>query len=208
VSAKRETFGLASRGVGNHVVDDLDLKKLPRVSLTTFSKSPTATIRRLRTPSVIVITVRGKPHALLLSIDAARWLGMPLPRQIRLSLDESPVAFASTAFLRDSSSQRLDAKKMARFYGEPLGRFAEVLRVPVSKLCRRPDALELQPLLRRFEQAARIAPLLKKDSFSKWVRMPNSALHGSSPLQLLAGGIHGARKLLELVEDVIIGQPD
>lgn len=126
-----------------------------------------------------------------------------------LDLDEHPLLQKTTAFLRNPASGRLDVKRIADFYGEPLKRFADALDVTPAAVSQTPDSKKYQEFLGYFEQVARIIPLLEsKDSFSAWVRTPNKELKGAAPIEWLFGGPRQARQLAEVVEDVLVGQPD
>ena len=72
-----------------------------------------------------------------------------------------------------------------------------------------PDSPKYQSLLGYFEKVARITPLLEnKTSFGGWLRTPNRDLKGEMPLDLLWGGPVRAQRLVDAVEDVLVGQPD
>jgi hypothetical protein len=130
-------------------------------------------------------------------------------RAVKLDLDANKLVRKTTSNLRDPSSLRLDAKRIAHFYGEPLERFADALGISVARLKQHADAKNHQPFLRRFEQTARIAPMLRgKVAFATWLKTPNAELEGSAPIQFLWGDPKRARKLVELIEEAIVGQPD
>jgi hypothetical protein len=114
-----------------------------------------------------------------------------------------------TELLRNPTSGRLDAVRIARLYREPLSRYARVFGVTTVQLRRVPDRIEFQAYLSRFEQVARIMPLLKREaSFALWVKAPNNALKGATPLDLLCGSRNAVKRLVDLVDEVLVGQPD
>ena len=124
-------------------------------------------------------------------------------------LDGHPLLADSTGFLRNPNSGRLDARRVAEFYGEPLKKFADHLGVTPPAVSQTPDSPKYQSLLGYFEKVARITPLLEnKSSFGGWVRTPNRDLKGEMPLDLLWGGPVRAQRLVDAVEDVLVGQPD
>ena len=124
-------------------------------------------------------------------------------------LDGHPLIADATGFLRDPDSGRLDARRVADFYGEPLKKFADKLGVTPPAVSQTPDSPKYQGLLGYFEKVARIAPLLEnKASFSGWVKTPNRELKGETPLDLLWGGPARAQRMVDAVEDVLVGQPD
>lgn len=124
-------------------------------------------------------------------------------------LDGHPLIAGTTGFLRNPDSGRLDARRIAEFYAEPLKKFADKLGVTPPAVSQTPDSPKYQGLLSYFEKVARIAPLLEnKASFGGWVRTPNRDLKGETPLDLLWGGPVRAQRLVDAVEDVLVGQPD
>lgn len=124
-------------------------------------------------------------------------------------LDDHPLLADATGFLRNPASGRLDARRVAEFYGEPLKKFADHLGVTPPAVSQTPDSPKYQSLLGYFEKVARITPLLEnKTSFGGWVRTPNRDLKGEMPLDLLWGGPARAQRLVDAVEDVLVGQPD
>jgi hypothetical protein len=134
---------------------------------------------------------------------------VPLTRPADSDLDEHPLVQESTSFLRNKASGRLDCKRVADFYGEPLKRFADALGVSPSAVSQTPDSKKYQDFLSYFEKAARVVSLMEdKNQFGVWVRTPNKELKGEAPLDLLWGGPAKAEKLVDVVEDVMVGQPD
>lgn len=124
-------------------------------------------------------------------------------------LDGHPLIADTTAFLRNPDSGRLDARRIADFYGEPMKKFAERLGVTPPAVSQTPDSPKYQGLLGYFEQVARIVPMLEsKAAFGAWVKTPNRELKGEAPLDLLWGGPVRAQRLVDAVEDVLVGQPD
>jgi hypothetical protein len=125
------------------------------------------------------------------------------------NLDGHPLIEQMTGFLRDRTSGRLDVKKVAGFYDEPLKRFSDALRVSQAAVSQTPNSKKYQDFLSYFERTARVLPLLEsKDMFPAWAKTPNKELNGLTPLDLLFGGPEKAQKLVGVVEDVLVGQPD
>eukprot|EP01031_Cornospumella_fuschlensis_P012892 gene12892-15750_t len=128
---------------------------------------------------------------------------------VHSDLDGHPLIADTTGFLRNPDSGRLDARRIADFYGEPLKKFADKLGVTPPAVSQTPDSPKYQGLLGYFEKVARIAPLLEnKASFGGWVKTPNRELKGETPLDLLWGGPARAQRMVDAVEDVLVGQPD
>jgi hypothetical protein len=124
-------------------------------------------------------------------------------------LDQHPLIQETTWFLRNPATGRLDARRIAHLYGEPLKRFAKALDVSPSAVTQTPDSQKYQQFLSRFERVARILPMLdSKDQFSAWVKAPNRQLRGEAPIDFLWGSPSRASKLADIVEDVLVGQPD
>lgn len=133
----------------------------------------------------------------------------PATPAVSLDLDGHPLLKATTSFLRNPASGRLDTKRIADFYGESLKRFADALHVSSAAVSQTPDSKKYQDFLSYFEKVARILPLLEsKDSFSAWAKTPNKELKGAAPIEWLFGGPKKARLIAETVEEVLVGQPD
>jgi hypothetical protein len=125
------------------------------------------------------------------------------------NLDDHPLIGRETRYLRDGASGRLDAKKIAELYDEHLKRFAYALGVSQAAVSQTPDSKKYQDFLGYFERAARIIPMLQsRDLFPAWAKAPNKELNGESPLDFLFGGSEKAQKLVDAVEEVLVGQPD
>lgn len=125
------------------------------------------------------------------------------------TIDAHPLLSGVTAFLHNPDSGRLDAKRVAKFYGEPLNKFAVALGVTPSAVSQTPDSRKYQDFLGAFERVARIVPLLEnKTSFSAWAHTPSKELKGETPIEYLWGGPAKARQLADVVEEVLVGQPD
>jgi hypothetical protein len=127
-------------------------------------------------------------------------------RPPRLDLDGNPSVEKITQFLCAPKSGRLEATRIARLYREPVAKFAAAMKVTEANLRHEPDRLRHQIFLRPFAQTARILPFLKKGAFAAWVRTPNSELKGRTPLELLWAG--RGNEVIEVVEEVLVGQPD
>ena len=124
-------------------------------------------------------------------------------------LDGNQLVENGTAFLRSKATGRLDAKKIAKLYDGPLKRFPELLGVSLAAVSQTPDSKKYQLNLGYFERAAQIIPLLdSKDMFAAWAKTPNKELEGAAPIEWLFAGPGQAQKLVEIVEDVLVGQPD
>lgn len=133
----------------------------------------------------------------------------PVIPEAESDLDDHPLVQQTTSFLRAKHSGRLDVRKIAALYDEPLKRFAEALDVSPAAVSQTPDSKAYQARLGYFERAARIIPLLQsKDDFAAWSKTPNKELKGRTPIDLLFGTAKDAQQLVDTVEDVLTGQPD
>lgn len=133
----------------------------------------------------------------------------PIKNVAVLDLDGHPFMARITGFLRDESSARLDVNKIAALYDEDLKRFAAALKVSPAELRRTPHANKYQDFLTPFEQSARILPMLKnRNQFSAWAKTSNEELGGKTPIEMLFGDRASARKLVETVEGILVGQLD
>ena len=133
----------------------------------------------------------------------------PKKPPVSLDLDSHPLLASTTSFLRNPASGRLDVKRIAGFYGEPLNRFADALGVTPAAVSQTPDSKKYQDFLGYFEQVARIVPMLEsKHVFASWTKTPNKELKGEPPVEWLFGGEKKASRLAEVVEEVLVGQPD
>ena len=129
-------------------------------------------------------------------------------RPIPLNLDGHPAVTKITAFICGPNGQ-LDAVRIAKLYAQPLARFALALGVPVSSLLHDPANPKHTGFLRRFEQTARLLPFSRgKAAFARWANTPNTELNHTAPIELLWGSRRSARLLVELVEEILVGQPD
>ena len=153
-----------------------------------------------------------RPMVNLLRGRASQWTAAaatPAAQPARDALDAHPLLSGVTAFLRNPDSGRLDAKRVAEFYGEPLKKFAVALGVTPSAVSQTPDSRKYQDFLSAFERVARVVPLLEnRTSFSVWAHTPSKELKGGTPIEYLWGGPAKARQLADIVEEVLVGQPD
>ncbi len=153
-----------------------------------------------------------RPMVTLLRGRASLWTSpATAPKRPRASnaLAAHPLLSGATSFLHNSDSGRLDAKRVATFYGEPLHKFAAALGVTPSAVSQTPDSRKYQDFLSVFEKVARIVPLLENEaSFNTWAHTPSKELKGGTPVEYLWGGPSKARHLADLVEEVLVGQPD
>lgn len=111
-----------------------------------------------------------------------------------------------TAGLYDDSSHRLNARKVADFFGLTLRQFAGLLRALPQSVHKTPDAVRLQERLSVFERIARGLALVDNEkSFRRWLNAPNRELGNQSPLEVIKSG--KAEVVASLVEDALLGQP-
>jgi Protein of unknown function (DUF2384) len=100
----------------------------------------------------------------------------------------------------------LSVKAVAELFGLSLGNFSRWLGRSRQALAKTPDADSLQDALGYFERIARLRTVLEDDAaFRKWLRMPNSALGGKTPLRFVEE--RRWQDLADFVDDILTGSP-
>lgn len=120
-------------------------------------------------------------------------------------LDQVKEAIAATSNLRTRRG-KLSAQRIADTYGMSLSRLASSLGRTRQAVAKTPDADALQPELDAFERVARLSSVMKLQEFRAWLRTPNGALQGRSPMDIL--GTNERHIVAELVEDMLTGSPN
>ena len=114
---------------------------------------------------------------------------------------------ASTKLLFNSKSQRLDFKKVAKLFGIPERRLAKIMGVLPTTANKTPDSKRMQEKLLHFERVARGLSELDgdKDTFRRWLNMPNPELSNATPLQVIEKG--KVDVVADMVSSALLGQP-
>jgi uncharacterized protein (DUF2384 family) len=100
---------------------------------------------------------------------------------------------------------RLSADRVADLYAVSGSKLAEWLGRNRQTVNKTPDAELLQEPLEFFERVARLTTVLDAPQFRKWLRVPNKALDGKRPLELMAS--RDWQVVADLVDDMLTGQP-
>ena len=106
-----------------------------------------------------------------------------------------------------AASGRLDARRVADFFGLPLAALGRAVGVSRAALHKTPDAPSLQPKLHPWHTVASVllAVLQSKEAARAWLHTPNPDLENQTPLALMQGG--EADVVAALLRDVVTGQP-
>jgi hypothetical protein len=109
--------------------------------------------------------------------------------------------------LHDPNSGRLDAARIAEFYGLPLRRLALILDRTPASVAKTPSAPSLQSDLAIFERMAAHLLLLAgtAERARMWLNAPNPDLDEESALDVIMAG--QAHVVLHLLSDIANGQP-
>lgn len=120
-------------------------------------------------------------------------------------LDNVRAIVAATKDLRGPTG-RLSVPAVATAYGVSVSQLATWLGRSRQALHKAPDADSVQRQLEFFERIARLRAVLEEpDDFRRWLRMPNEALSGKTPLGLLKA--RRFQVLADLVDDMLTGSP-
>jgi hypothetical protein len=108
--------------------------------------------------------------------------------------------------LHEPDSGRLDAARIAEFYGLPLRRLALFLDRTPASVAKTPDAPSLQSDLAIFEQMAVHLMLLAgtAERARMWLNAPNPDLDGESALRVILAG--QAAVVADFLADIVNGQ--
>lgn len=109
--------------------------------------------------------------------------------------------------LHDPESGRIDAGKVATFFGLSLSKLAKILRRSPQSVHKTPDAVGLQKKLGIF---LRIATALielfdSEDKARFWLNTPHPELDNTSPMELIER--RKAEIVADLLEDALLGHP-
>lgn len=111
------------------------------------------------------------------------------------------------ASLHNSQSGRVDARRIAEFFGLPLSKLARVLKRTSQSVHKTPDAISLQDSLTVFVRIASALVALF-DSAEKgrvWLNAPHPDLDNTRPMALIER--RKGEIVAELLEDALLGHP-
>ena len=135
-------------------------------------------------------------------MEKAEEAGYMAPRRSPLDTMDEIVRVGSN--LRNKEG-RLSADLVADLYAVSGSKLAEWLGHNRQTVNKTPDAELLQEPLEFFERVARLTTVLDAPKFRKWLRIPNKALEGKRPLELMAS--RDWQVVADLVDDMLTGQP-
>ena len=100
---------------------------------------------------------------------------------------------------------RLSAKSIAAEFEISTDQLAAQIGQPKQALSKKPDAPEVQELLRPYERVFHLRAIFSKSDFLAWLERPNREIDDSSPMELINAG--HADIIADLVEDMLLGTP-
>jgi hypothetical protein len=146
----------------------------------------------------IVVAIKPK-------LEVLREAATSTPNPPRSSqMDRIEKVLAARRDLR-SGNGNLSARNIAELYGISLNELGKWINRSRQALNKTPNAESIQNALGCFERIARLRLRLSDDDFRKWLRMPNSLLEGTRPLDLLAQ--QRWQELSDFVDDLLTGSP-
>ncbi len=108
----------------------------------------------------------------------------------------------------DPASGRLDARRLADWFGLPLTTLARALGRGYTTVHRTPDARTLQEGLHVYLRiASALNRLLGPAAARVWLHAPNPDLGNDMPRTLMEQGTEEAEVVAELLEDSLLGMP-
>lgn len=190
--------------------------------LDTEQPMPERLIKQLSRPGVDFVSDRASGVELQ---NRLQRLMEPLPsliqrggrlnrRQQRLEVE--PESGAAASLLRDlipalhnPDSGRLDARRIADWFGMPLKTLARTLNRRYAAIHKTPDTPALQEDLRVYLRIASALEYLagSYEGAKVWLNAPNPDLENETPRALMEQETWGAEVVAELLEDSLYGQP-
>lgn len=109
--------------------------------------------------------------------------------------------------LHSSESGRLDARRVAEFFGIPLAEVARAVGRSLSAVHKTPSAPTLQADLYLFERIAVALLTLagSQENARIWLNLPCTQLAGEAPIMFLRKG--QGQVVAEMLDDMLAGQP-
>lgn len=162
----------------------------------------------LSKPGVHWVSSQASDTELRLRLNGlANSIAQPRPAALARPAARSPWEHLMPA-LHNPASGRLDAARIAEWFGMPLKAFAAALGRGYAAVHKTPDAFALQDNLKVFLRVASALSRLagSHEGAKVWLNAPNPDLEGrQTPLSAIASGEQTL--IAELLEDALHGQP-
>lgn len=128
-------------------------------------------------------------------------------RFARRTLAPFPASPRLLAQLHNEVSGRMDAKRVAAFFGLPLSTLAKLLGVSSQAAHKTPDAPSLQSGLAPFHfvASALLGMIATPEDARIWLHAPNDEFDDETPLTLIKNG--EIELVTDLLRDALMGQP-
>lgn len=150
-----------------------------------------------------VVTTKGEAKNALALFWAKLQAKPPRTVMAGPSLAEIPESVAATADLRDGTG-RLHIDRIAKVFCLPRAVLARAVGATPQAVAKTPNADNLQPRLRPFEEVARMRAVTRDDAtFRKWLHQPNARLGNKAPLDFLRRG--DAEPVVSMVSNFLSG---
>jgi CheY-like chemotaxis protein len=166
-------------------------------------------LRQIKAESIDIAIVMVKDPATFDFVGFSHLFGIKrdAPVKNRKPPDAPKISLSTAPELHNSRSGRLDARRVADFFGLAPARLAKLLGRSPQALHKTPDAESLQKHLAVF---ARIATSLLsvfegKEAARIWLNSPNPALDRTRPIELVER--KQPEVVAELLEDALLGHP-
>jgi FixJ family two-component response regulator len=121
--------------------------------------------------------------------------------------ESAPITRQLVPELHHPESGRLDARRIAAFFGIPLADVARALGVSLSRLHKTPASPSAQAGLFVFERIAYALLILagSRENARIWLNLPESQIREQTPLALIKEG--RGEIVAEMLDDMLVGQP-
>lgn len=150
----------------------------------------------------------------LLARPGVDWVRTPIDvEEFRFRVDRATARSApametwSMSELRCDASGRLDATRIARYFGWTLSALSRALGASIQAVHKTPDARGLQKRLEKLERAALLAKRCVSatpSALRKWLNTPMPQLDGEKPGDVL---LVDPDAVVQWLEDAALGQP-
>jgi hypothetical protein len=174
--------------------------------VVTLTKPSRTQVRKIAALTAEAALIKKRIDSMLkqleILMEKAEKAGYVAPRRSPLDTMDEMVQIGRN--LRNKEG-RLSADRVADLYAVSGSKLAEWLGRKRQTVNKTPDAELLQEPLEFFERVARLTTVLDAPQFRKWLRVPNKALEGKRPLELMAS--RDWQVVADLVDDMLTGQP-
>jgi hypothetical protein len=172
----------------------------------TLEKSSRSPVRKIAALNAEAVLIKKRLDAILKQLESltkgVEKIGYGAPRRSPLDALDEIVRIGRD--LRNKEG-RLSADLVAELYAVSGSKLAEWLGRNRQTVNKTPDAELLQEPLEFFERVARLTTVLDVPRFRKWLRVPNKALEGKRPLELMAS--RDWQVVADLVDDMLPDSP-